>query len=109
MAWQYLAQGFNPDLEMLIPIVAILMVGFIAVAKMIMVHQRRMAELVRKNNDPEMLPALVEEMRQLKSEVQTMRTELHQTTIAIDDVRATSGGRPSVPQDLSQRIQEEQP
>ena len=84
------------------------MFGFVAVAKMIMAHQTKMAELVRKSNSPEMLPTLIEEMRQLKSEVQTMRTELHQTTIAIDDVRATAGGRSAVPQDLSQRIHEEQ-
>ena len=108
MAWQYLAQAYNPNLEMLIPIVAILTFGFIAVAKMIMAHQTKMAELVRKSNNPEMLPTLIEEMRQLKSEVQTMRAELHQTTIAIDDVRSTTAGPPDVPQDLSQRIHEEQ-
>ena len=107
MAWQYLAQGYNPDLEMLIPIVAIVITGFVTVAAVMLAHQRKMAALIRKNDSPEILPARMEEMKQIKSEMQTMRAELHQTTIAIDDVRATTGGRPPVPQDLSQRIREE--
>ena len=108
MAWQLLAQGYNPNIELFIPIVAIVIGGFIAVAAIMTAHQRKMAELIRKNDSPELLPALMEELKQIRSEMQTMRTELHQTTIAIDDVRATSGGPPAVPQDLSQRIHEEQ-
>ena len=94
------------DWELMIPIIAIVMGGFIAVTAIMSGHQRKMAELVRKHNSPEALPALIEEMKQLRGEVQSMRTELHQTTIAIDDVRTSSGGEAQ--KGLSRRIHEEE-
>ena len=82
-------------LMLMVPIVAILTH-----------HQRKMAEILHKKPGSEVLPALVEELRQLRQEVNSMRTEINANTIAVDDVRnqaLPSGSR----QELHSRMKEE--
>jgi hypothetical protein len=50
-------------------------------------HQRKMAELIHKNHQPEVLPAVVDEVNRLRTELQGMRTELNSTRIELDDLR----------------------
>ena len=62
------------DWALLIPIVAIMMGGFIAVASILTAHQRKMAELVRKDRqDSEVL----NELRALRGEFADLRDRVN--------------------------------
>lgn len=71
-------------------------------------HQRKMADAVRNQSGKDVLPDLLAELQHLRNEVKSMRTELNANTIAIDDAKQKSFAPPPVPQDVSQRIQEDQ-
>lgn len=74
------------DAESLIPIVAILMVFGIPLVAILTHHQRKMAELIHaKRNDVN--PLVMDEVQRLRNEVAQLRTELHEATIALDDLR----------------------
>ncbi len=72
--------------EELIAIIAILMVFGIPMVAILTHHQRKMAELIHSKHN-EINPVVIEEVERLRAEVQRLRTELHETTIALDDVR----------------------
>lgn len=74
------------ELELLIPIAAILVGGLIAVTAIMSKHQRKMAEMMRQNSQQQM-PDLVNELQQMRNEMQVMRGEIHQTAIAVDDLK----------------------
>ncbi|MCH8980013.1 MAG: hypothetical protein IH945_12345 [Armatimonadetes bacterium] len=79
----------------------------IPIAAMIMNHQRKMAETLRKQPGQELLPEVVAELQQLRHEVQAMRSELNANTIAIDDAEQRSLSPPPTPTGIEQRIAEE--
>lgn len=79
----------------------------IPVVAMIMHHQRKMADAVRKNVGQDVLPDVVVELQQLRNEVQAMRSELNANTIAIDDAKQRSLSPPPTPTGIEQRIAEE--
>lgn len=82
----------------LIPIAAILVGGLIAITTMMTNHQRKMAELLRK--DVQAQPGLVDELRAMRAELSELRDRVNQQTIAIESNR-----RP-VPTEMPQRLQE---
>ncbi len=69
-------------------------------------HQRKMAEILNRAR-PGADPAVLEEVLRLRDEVQRLRADLHETTIALDDLRGTRTGQPGPPR-LEQRIGEKQ-
>ena len=79
----------------------------IPVVAMIMHHQRKMAESLRKQAGQDSLPEVVAELKQLRHEVQTMRSELNANTIAIDDAKQRPLSPPPTPIGLEKRIREE--
>ncbi len=83
-------------LALMIPIVA-----------MIMNHQRKMAEAMRKQAGQDSLPDVIAELQQLRHEVQAMRSELNANTIAIDDAKERSLSPPPTPTRIEKRIVEE--
>jgi hypothetical protein len=83
--------------EEMIPIVAILMVFGIPIIAILTHHQRKMAELIHSRGQ-DLNPTVMDEVQRLRSEVQQLRRELHETTIALDDVR-----RPA-PRGIEQRM-----
>ncbi len=84
-------------LALMIPIVA-----------MIMNHQRKMADAMRKHTGQASMPDVVAEIQQLRQEVQAMRSELNANTIAIDDAKLRTLSPPPTPTAIEQRITEEQ-
>ena len=81
-----IAQAAPFDIALLIPISAIFIGGLIAVSSIMARHQRKMAALMRENPQ-QVQPEVLDELRQMRQEVQALRSELHQTTIAVDDIR----------------------
>ena len=90
-------------LVMLIPIVAILMGGFISLAKMIMVHQSKMAEMVAKQGSE---PGVLEELRAMRGDIAELRDRVNNQTLAIEERSAApapeSVRRTDVPKRLSE-------
>ncbi len=70
----------------MIAVIAILMVFGIPMVAILTHHQRKMAELIHSRHN-DINPVVMDEVQRLRAEVQQMRTELHETTIALDDVR----------------------
>lgn len=79
----------------------------IPIAAILTHHQRKMAEIVRKERGGDVAPALLEEIKQLRSEVLSMRTELNANTIAIDNVSSNPLSSSSDTQRLEKRVQAE--
>ena len=90
-------------LVLLIPIVAILMVGFISVAKMIMVHQSKMAEMVAKQGSE---PGLVDELRAMRSDIAELRDRVNHQTLAIEERSASPASEAVRPPDVPERLSE---
>lgn len=103
MAWPLLAAFDVAILALMIPIVAIVMVGFIAVAKMIMVHQSKMAEMVAKQGSE---PGLVDEIRAMRGEIAELRDRVNHQTLALEDRRAASSPQAVRPPDVPERLSE---
>lgn len=82
-----------------IAIVAIMMVFGIPMVAILTHHQRKMAELIHRNQSS-VTNATADEVARLREEVRQLRQELHQTAIALDDAR-----RPTR-QDIQQRVGE---
>lgn len=74
-------------MENFIPIVAIMMVFGIPLVAILTHHQRKMAELIHSKGVTEISPVVLDEVQRLRAEVQQLRQELHETTIALDDMR----------------------
>jgi carbonic anhydrase len=68
-------------------IIAAVMFFGIPIVAILTHHQRKMAELIHRKHGSEISPIVVEEINRLRAEVQQLRSELHETTIALDDVR----------------------
>ena len=89
------------DWALLIPIVAIMMGGFIAVASILTAHQRKMAELVRKDRpDSEVL----NELRSLRGEFADVRDRVNQQTLALEEPTASTSRQVDRPPDIPQRL-----
>ena len=84
-------------------VVAAMMFFGIPIIAILTHHQRKMAELIHKNHQPELLPAVTEEINRLRSELQNMRTELNSTRIELDDLRTQ---RPAVSRSIEERVAE---
>ena len=84
-------------LALMIPIVAL-----------IMNHQRKIADAMRKHAGQALMPDVIAEIQQLRHEVQAMRSELNANTIAIDDAKQRPLSPPPTPTAIEQRITEEQ-
>ena len=89
--------------EMVVVVMAMLFFG-VPIIAILTHHQRKMAELIHKNHQPEMLPAVAEEINRLRSELQHMRTELNSTRIELDDLRTQ---RPSAQRSVEERVREQ--
>ena len=103
MAWPLLAAFDVAILALMIPIVAIVMVGFITVAKMIMVHQSKMAEMVAKQGSE---PGLVDEIRAMRGEIAELRDRVNHQTLAIEDQSAAHAPQAIPPPDVPERLSE---
>lgn len=89
------------DWALFIPIVAIVMGGFIAVASILTGHQRKMAELVRKDQpDSEVL----NELRALRGEIADLRDRVNQQTLALEEPTASTSRQLDRPPDIPQRL-----
>ena len=62
---------------------------FIPIVYLLTHHQRKMAELVRGDKKQEALPEVIDELRQMRAELQQLRTEQHETAIAVDELRTS--------------------
>ena len=76
----------------LIPIVAIGIGGLIAITTMLTNHQRKMAELLRK--DAQAQPGLVDEIRAMRGEMAELRDRVNQQTLMLE---RKSGAEQDVP------------
>ncbi|MCH7902961.1 MAG: hypothetical protein IH944_00160 [Armatimonadetes bacterium] len=91
------------DYVFLIPIIAIVMGGFIAVAVIVTGHHRKMAVLVRKEQpDSEVL----NELRALRGEIAELRDRVNQQTLALEEPIENRPRRPETPPDIPQRLTE---
>jgi hypothetical protein len=83
-----------------IPIAAILISGLVAITAMMSHHQRKMAELYRKDVQS---PQLLDEVRAVRAEVAELRDRVNQQMLMSDQGRP----RPAVPQeDVQSRLQD---
>jgi len=104
MAWPLLAAIDDVGtLVMLIPIIAILMGGFISLAKMIMVHQSKMAELVAKQGSE---PGVLDELRAMRGDIAELRDRVNHQTLAIEDQSAAHAPQAVKPPDVPERLTE---
>ena len=94
-------QPFDP--VFLIPIIFIVMGGFIGVAAIVTTHQRKMAELVRtKEPDSQVLS----ELRALRGEIADLRDRVNQQTLALEAPPETRTRRLETPPDIPERLLE---
>jgi uncharacterized protein YoxC len=70
----------------MIGLAAVVLLLGIPIVAILTHHQRKMAELIHAKHN-EINPVVIDEVERLRAEVQRLRTELHETTIALDDVR----------------------
>ena len=89
------------EVAVLIPIVAIVIGGLIAITTMLTAHQRKMAELFRK--DVQGQPGLVDEIRAMRSEMADLRDRVNQQTLMIESRPAQ---RPPSPPEVSERLRD---
>ena len=100
MGPQLLAEIDVAMLALMIPITAILMGGFISLAKMIMVHQSKMAEMVAKQGSE---PGVLDELRAMRGDITELRDRVNHQTLAIEERSAPQAVRPpDVPERLSE-------
>lgn len=71
--------------EMAMVVMAMLFFG-IPIIAILTHHQRKMAEIIHSRH-AEISPVVMDEVQRLRDEVSKLRTELYETTIALDDVR----------------------
>ncbi len=95
-----LMQG-EPDIIFLVPIVAIVIGGLIAIVTMMTNHQRKMAELLRQ--DFQQQPGLVDEIRAMRSEMSELKDRVNQQTLMLESRPAS---RPANPPEVSERIRD---
>ena len=90
----------------LIPIVG--MIGAVIIVPSIAIltyHQRKMAEIVRKNDGSEIVPAVLQELKSMREEMRLMQSQLNSTTIAVDDMRDQSSRPGTARDELRQRVE----
>jgi hypothetical protein len=93
---ELLAQA-DPEIIFIIPIVAIVVGGLIAITTMLTHHQRKMAELLRK--DAQEKPGLVDEIRAMRGEMADLRDRVNQQTLMLES-------RPSRPPEVPERLKD---
>ena len=103
MIAQLISQLDASTLPLLIPIVAIFIGGLIAVASIMSAHQRKMAEMVRKNQEE---PGLVEELRAMRGEIAELRDRVNQQTLSIESKQGSLTEQRLEPPDVPQRLSE---
>ena len=84
------------EVAVFIPIVAIVIGGLIALVTMLTNHQRKMAELLRR--DVQAQPGLVDEIRAMRGEMADLRDRVNQQTLMLER-------RSSAEQDVPRRIE----
>jgi hypothetical protein len=84
------------EVALFIPIVAIVIGGLIALVTMLTNHQRKMAELLRK--DVQQPTGLVDEIRALRGEMSELRDRVNQQTLMLER-------RTCAEQDVPRRIE----
>jgi hypothetical protein len=85
------------DVAVLIPIVAIAVGGLIAITTMMTNHQRKMAELLRR--DAQQQPGLAEEIRAMRSEMAELKDRVNQQTLMLES-------RPVKPPEVPERLRD---
>jgi hypothetical protein len=81
-----LADFFEPGtLALMIPIIALI----IPIVVILTGHQRKMAEIIHKGNS---LPQ--NDLESIKQELTSMRMQMNQQTIALDDLRSKTASLP---------------
>ncbi len=74
-------------MALMIPIIAVILIFGTPIAAIFTHHQRKMAELLNQPRN-EGDQRLVHELHQLRSELNDMRSVLHEQQIALDDLRS---------------------
>ncbi len=75
------------DFESLIPIVAIIMIFGIPIAAILTSHQRKMMEMMTQGQTDQSGQALLHEIHSLRRELESLRSQLNEQTLALDDLR----------------------
>jgi hypothetical protein len=94
--------GAVDEVAVLIPIIAIIIGGLIAITTMLTNHQRKMAELLRK--DVQHQPGLADEIRAMRLEMADLRDRVNQQTLTIENSRAVA--RPPAAPEVSERLRD---
>jgi HAMP domain-containing protein len=81
------------EVAVFIPIVALVIGGLIAITTMLTNHQRKMAEILRKDVQQ---PDLASEIRAMRQEISDLKDRVNQQALSIDD-------RVRVPQRLEEQ------
>lgn len=89
-------------LALMIPIIVIFIAGLVAVAAIMTAHQRKMAELVQKNQND---PGLIDELRAMRGELADLRDRVNQQTLAIES-KNSAGPQRTEPPDVPTRLTE---
>lgn len=77
-----LAQVDPGAIAVLIPVVAIVIGGLIAITTMLTNHQRKMAEIMRKDVQN---PDLVNEVRAMRQEMAELRDRVNQQALSLEE------------------------
>jgi hypothetical protein len=91
--------------EDLVPIVALLLVFGIPIIAILTAHQQKMAKLIHGQR-PQMDPAVIEEIRSLRTEISQLQDRVNTMMLDQDTARKLAASPPPVPQSdpLEQRL-----
>jgi hypothetical protein len=91
--------------EDLVPIVALLLVFGIPIIAILTAHQQKMAKLIHGQR-PQIDPAVIEEIRSLRTEVSQLQDRVNTMMLDQDTARKLAASPPPVPQSdpLEQRL-----
>lgn len=91
------------DLEILIPITAIVMIFGIPIAGILTNHQRKMAEIMRQNQPNQTDPYLANQILALRQEVKELKEIVHQQVLTLEG-RTMTPSMPTSTEDVIQRL-----
>lgn len=91
------------DLEILIPITAIVMIFGIPIAGILTNHQRKMAEIMRQNQPSQTDPYLANQILALRQEVKELKEIVHQQVLTLEG-RTMTPPIPTSTEDVIQRL-----
>lgn len=73
----------NPEDIALVVVVGGIVLG--SISGMFLRHQRKMAELFHTRKEPEVTPAILQELQAMRSELQALKGQVNDITLAVDD------------------------